>query len=931
MPRRLRLAHRTPIGALASAFLLLASAASFAAPLAAPPAGFVVDTIGGAFSEVVGVTNLPDGRLLAWERGGRVWMMGADGTRLPNPVLDIRGEVGAWRDFGLLGLAVDPNFPNSPHVYLLYVVDRHHLRFAGTPQYNPNVDEYFAASIGRVTRYTLDASTNFSTVIPTSRRILLGESMSTGIPILHQSHGIGTLAFGQDGTLLVSTGDSASYLEVDLGGQVWDGYVNQALADGIITQRENVGAFRSQLVDSFCGKILRIDPTTGDGVPSNPWFDASNPRAAKSRVFALGLRNPYRMTMVPGTGDHDPVVANPGTLIVGDVGWVSWEEVSVVTGPGQNLGWPVFEGLELSPEYSASALANPDATSTGCAPSPFRDLLRQDSQSPARFIRGCAVLQAENANASNAPVVTSAFGFTGSGFRDIRSGGPTWIEWTVNVPASGVFPIAFRYSNPDVAALPQDVLVDGVVVAAALPFPSTGAATDWRVATSPPVALAAGARKIRLRPSGQNGPNIDAMWVEGIALDGVGTPDVPASIATFTHHRPALDWRHPPAGSRTPGFGVAGNALAVAVGSAGGATGFQFAGYCALAGPILDFPSWPESWRGKLMFADFVSNWIQVADVSKKSECGNPSESCRCGIAITGISIFDTGVTDNVGVFADAVNECIYVARWNQISRYRYLPNGSQPPVVSLAATPTFGSSPLTVQFDASATFDPEGSPLTYSWDFGDGTSMDAGSVVSHVYTSKIAQGRTATVTARDAGGASASKSIRIGVNDAPPTARIVSINDGQLYPMSGSTTLVLRAEIADDHDGADGAACSWVTALHHDTHNHPEPPVQTCLAETVISPIGCVPNATFWYVITLTVTDSSGLVATDSVALYPDCDGVLMCPGDLNGDGDVGAVDLGIVLDAWGLGGSADLDRNGTVEARDVALLLDNWGVCAP
>ena len=174
MPRRLRLAHRTPIGALASAFLLLASAASFAAPLAAPPAGFVVDTIGGAFSEVVRVTNLPDGRLLAWERGGRVWMMGADGTRLPNPVLDIRGEVGAWRDFGLLGLAVDPNFPNSPHVYLLYVVDRHHLRFAGTPQYNPNVDEYFAASIGRVTRYTLDASTNFSTVSPTSRRILLG-------------------------------------------------------------------------------------------------------------------------------------------------------------------------------------------------------------------------------------------------------------------------------------------------------------------------------------------------------------------------------------------------------------------------------------------------------------------------------------------------------------------------------------------------------------------------------------------------------------------------------------------------------------------------------------------------------------------------------------------------------------------------------------
>jgi len=908
---------------------LLASAAALL-PLcearAAPPSGFVVDSIGGPFSEVVGVANLPDGRLLAWERGGRVWMMGANGTRLPNPVLDIRPEVGAWRDFGLLGLAVDPNFPNSPHIYLLYVVDRHHLRFAGTPQYNPNADEYFAATIGRITRYTLDSATNFTTAIQTSRLVLVGESMSTGIPILHQSHALGSLLFGQDGTLLASTGDSASYLEVDLGGQVWDGYIDQALADGIITQRENVGSYRSQLVDSHCGKILRIDPATGNGVASNPWFDPANPRSAKSRAFALGLRNPFRMTMVPGTGDHDPAAANPGTMLVGDVGWVNWEELSVVAGPGLNLGWPVFEGLELHAAYSASTLANPDAVSDGCAPLAFRDLIRQDSQSPERFVRGCAVHQAETATANNAPVMSSAFGFTGTGFRDIRSGGSGWIQWTVNVPTAGSYPISFRYSSADPEPHALDVVVDGAVVASAVAFPPTGVASDWRVATTAPIALAAGQRAIRIRPSTLNGPNIDAMWIEGI-----GSPDVPASIPTFTHHRPAIDWRHSPAISRTPGFSAAGSAVVLPVGAAGGATGSQFNGYCALGGPILDFPSWPEAWRGKMMFSDFVSNWLRVADVTKKNDCGSPRDSCRCGFAITGVSVFDSGLSNTVGVFADPVNECLYVARWDHISRYRYLPNGSQPPVVNVVATPTYGSSPLTVSFDASATVDPEGSPVVFDWNFGDGTTFTGGPVVSHVYQSKTAVGRTATVTARDPGGASASKSIQIGVNDAPPTAQIVSIDDGQLYPMDAPATFVLRAEVFDAQDGAAGVDCEWVTVLHHDTHTHPEPPVATCLAETLISPIGCVPNATFWYEITLTVTDSSGLVATDTVAIYPDCGGVLACAGDIDADGTVGAADLAALLDAWGLGGASDLDRDGTVDARDLAALLGGWGPCEP
>ena len=119
------------------------------------------------------------------------------------------------------------------------------------------------------------------------------------------------------------------------------------MADNIITDKENVGAFRSQLVDCLNGKILRIDPDTGDGIPSNPFYDPAKPHGAASRVWALGLRNPFRMSLKPGTGSHLRQDGNPGTLYIGDVGWVTWEEQSVVERPGQNFGWPIFEGLTM--------------------------------------------------------------------------------------------------------------------------------------------------------------------------------------------------------------------------------------------------------------------------------------------------------------------------------------------------------------------------------------------------------------------------------------------------------------------------------------------------------------------------------------------------------------------------------------------------------
>jgi homospermidine synthase len=48
--------------------------------------------------------------------------------------------------------------------------------------------------------------------------------------------------------------------------------------------------------------------------------------------------------------------------------------------------------------------------------------------------------------------------------------------------------------------------------------------------------------------------------------------------------------------------------------------------------------------------------------------------------------------------------------------------------------------------------------------------------------------------------------------------------------------------------------------------------------------------------------------------------------PGDLNGDGKINGLDLGILLTAWGGTGPADLNRNGIVEGADLGMLLSNW-----
>ena len=370
---------------------LLALVLGFASvlPLAAQiylPDDFTsLPTTGLVFDQPVGVTWDENGREFVWEKAGKVWII-ENGVRLSQPLVDISEEVGNWRDHGMLGFALDPGFTTNGRFYLLYAVDRHHLMNFGTASYVPTTNEYYAASIIRLTRYTA-LGPSHEVADPSSRSVLLGATPQTGSPLLHESHGAGSLVFGTDGTLMVTIGDNASYFGYDLG-SAWETYYFTALVDGILRPNENVGAMRAQMVESLSGKLLRLDPNTGHGVSSNPWFDPTAPDATRSKVWALGLRNPYRMTLKPGSGSTDPAAGRPGVFYIGDVGLDVWEEQNVCTDPGMNFGWPLFEGLTRHTQYSASLIENMDEPNPGfngttCLQEHFyfQDLLKQDTRS----------------------------------------------------------------------------------------------------------------------------------------------------------------------------------------------------------------------------------------------------------------------------------------------------------------------------------------------------------------------------------------------------------------------------------------------------------------------------------------------------------------------------------------------------------------------
>jgi glucose/arabinose dehydrogenase len=311
------------------------------------PRGFRQETVAAGLNLPTSFAELPDGRFLVAEKDGLV-RVAADGRVLERPFLDLRPVVDSTGIRGLVMVEASPDFARTGFVYLLYA---HEL------------------GPGRRTLLLTRVTATGDVANPASEEVVLGaaepEACARARPrpdciLLEGDHQGGEIEFLEDGTMLVSLGEG--------GGEQRGAPPN---------------ALRAQDLDSLSGKLLRVT-RDGRGVPSNPFW-TGDPRSNRSRVWAYGLRNPFRMALRPGT-------AAP---YVGDLGLDAWDELDVGA-RGANYGWPCYEGTDRVDGYrdrpvcsalyargrsavEAPLLAYPSASLTGGAfvtgtryPPPYR-------------------------------------------------------------------------------------------------------------------------------------------------------------------------------------------------------------------------------------------------------------------------------------------------------------------------------------------------------------------------------------------------------------------------------------------------------------------------------------------------------------------------------------------------------------------------------
>ncbi len=313
------------------------------------PAGFTDAVALNGLNQPTAVRFAPDGRVFVAEKSGVIKVFDS----LTDPTADVFANLNAqvynfW-DRGLLGLALDPNFPASPYVYVLYTYD---AVIGGTaPRWGtpgvlsdpcptpPGATADGCVVSGRVSRLTASGNTM------TGPEQVLVEDWCQQYP----SHSVGSLAFGADGALYVSGGDGASFFFADYGQEDNPcGDPPGAPGTPLTAPSGEGGALRSQDLRTsgdpagLGGSIIRIDPATGAARPDNPL--ATSPDANARRIVAYGFRNPFRIAMKPGTNE----------LWVGDVGWSATEEIDIVN-PTQvaNFGWPCYEGGSRQSGYDA--------------------------------------------------------------------------------------------------------------------------------------------------------------------------------------------------------------------------------------------------------------------------------------------------------------------------------------------------------------------------------------------------------------------------------------------------------------------------------------------------------------------------------------------------------------------------------------------------
>jgi glucose/arabinose dehydrogenase len=265
------------------------------------PQGFTNSQFVSGLTNPTDMEFAPDGRLFITEDAGRVRIAKSDGTLAT--FLNISTKVDSKGERGLLALTFDPGFATNHYIYLHYTKKA----TATTPPHN------------RVVRLTASGDK----VVSGSEKLIFRLGNQSAANQFPQFMG-GALDFGTDGKLYVATGD-------------------------------NDTPDKAQKLNNLFGKILRINKS-GTIPTDNPFYTTAS--GQNRAIWALGLRNPFKFAIQPGTD----------TIFINDVGANTWEEINRGAA-GANYGWPLHEGMANDPPYEDPIFAygHGSTDTTGCA------------------------------------------------------------------------------------------------------------------------------------------------------------------------------------------------------------------------------------------------------------------------------------------------------------------------------------------------------------------------------------------------------------------------------------------------------------------------------------------------------------------------------------------------------------------------------------
>ena len=306
----------------------------------------------------------------------------------------------------------------------------------------------------------------------------------------------------------------------------------------------------------------------------------------------------------------------------------------------------------------------------------------------------------------------------------------------------------------------------------------------------------------------------------------------------------------------------------------------EFFHNCLLAGPryyydpsATDVKRMPVEFDERFFYFDFNSSRVWVVKMSSQGAISNVNLLSPEVFPVSKDGFIDMKVGPDGHLYILEYGEgcCPDNVGSGKLVRVDYTGiSSNSSPVISLSATPNNGSLPLTVDFSSEGTFDPDGDPVTYEWDFNtDGTVDSNQKNPSFDYNSEGEFNAQLKVT--DNQGGVSVKNITIYAGNNAATYQFNTPVDGGF--ITWNEQIMFDVEVADVEDGAvDCANVNLIPSLGHLNHFHDDLTIDACPKAMSMDPLDhdIEGEMDIFYVLGVNYTDQGGLTAFDQIRLYP-------------------------------------------------------------